>query len=80
MLAIHLAYTSATKFTDEKCLVTKYRSTDGRCNNVHHPDWGTKNSQFLQLKVEIQGKIIKLLIELRKKKKKSKNKMFAKIN
>ncbi|XP_050420959.1 heme peroxidase 2 [Adelges cooleyi] len=37
-----------------KCMVSKYRSVDGRCNNVHHPNWGIQNSQFLQLSAETE--------------------------
>nr|XP_018902400.1 PREDICTED: peroxidasin homolog [Bemisia tabaci] len=31
------------------CFSNKYRSVDGTCNNVRHPDWGASNTPFLRL-------------------------------
>lgn len=57
MLGLYLIFiTTASSSDNEKCSVSKYRNADGRCNNVHRPNWGRRNSPFLQLPLEIQGK------------------------
>lgn len=39
------------------CFSNKYRSVDGTCNNVRHPDWGASNTPFLRLLPYKYGKL-----------------------
>lgn len=56
MLGAYLIFiTTASCSVDEKCTVSKYRNADGRCNNVHRPNWGKRNSPFLQFPSEVQN-------------------------
>ena len=32
-----------------RCPPSKYRSEDGACNNVRHPEWGTRGSPYRRL-------------------------------
>lgn len=58
MLGFYLIFiTTASSSDGEKCSVSKYRNVDGRCNNVHRPNWGRRNSPFLQLPLEVQSKV-----------------------
>lgn len=58
MLGIYLVFiTTTSSSVREKCTVSKYRNADGRCNNVLHPSWGKRNSPFLPLSIEVQGKV-----------------------
>lgn len=50
--------TTASYSIDVKCTVSKYRNADGRCNNVHRPNWGKRNSPFLQFPSEVPSKVI----------------------
>lgn len=62
MLGVYLIFTTtaASSSVNEKCSVSKYRNADGRCNNVHRPNWGQRNTPFLRLSLEVESKVIKL--------------------
>jgi len=56
MLGVYLIFVTTTSCSvNEKCTVSKYRNADGRCNNVHRPNWGKRNSPFLQFPSEVQS-------------------------
>lgn len=58
MLVACIFVTTVSSFVSEKCTVNKYRNVDGRCNNVHRPNWGAKNSPFLQVSMKVQSNYI----------------------
>jgi len=59
MLGVNFIFIEfASSSVDIKCPVNKYRNNNGRCNNVHRPNWGSENSPFLRLSLEIQSKLI----------------------
>lgn len=58
MLEIYLVFTTTVSSSfGEKCTASKYRSADGRCNNVLRPDWGKKDTPFLQVSSEVQSNV-----------------------
>ncbi len=56
-IAIFLIHDAESKAVSYSCTVSKYRSNDGLCNNLQHPEWGSSNSSYARLVPPADGNL-----------------------